>query len=196
MSRFSQEKHKLSIVETTGRRARSGNLWLCFHLENLGNLCSETTREELGVFDSQQQGCPAPVVTTARCAGCGMGKGSSSRAPSQNTTHHHDGGWQILLFIFYSSKKQQEMKLLEKTTSLVLLFLTSTPTRNECCGFGRSGIIMAKTFCCSQLRRRRIEPGFSPTPRKLLVGAREREKLPRVGFVPTIHLKKTFAQPL
>lgn len=67
------------------------------------------------MFDSQQQGCPAPVVTTARCAGCGMGKGLSSRAPSQNTTHHHDGGWQILLFIFYLSKKQQEMKLLEKT---------------------------------------------------------------------------------
>lgn len=122
-----------------------------------------------------------------------MGKGSSSRAPSQNTTHQHDGGWQILLFIFYSSKKQQEMKLLEKTTSLVLLFLTSTPTRNECCGFGRSGIIVAKTFCFSQLRRRRIEPGFSPTPKELLVGARKREKLPRVGFVSMIHLKKTFA---
>lgn len=138
-----------------------------------------------GCLIHNSKGCPAPVVTTARCAGCGMGKGSSSRAPSQNTTHQHDGGQQILLFIFYSSKKQQEMKLLEKTTSLMLLFLTSTPTRNECCGFGRSGIIVAKTFCCSQLRRRRIDPGFSPTPRELLVRARKKGKnSPGLGLSP------------
>lgn len=86
------------------------------------------------------------------------------------------------------------MKLLEKTTSLVLLFLTSTPTRNECCGFGRSGIIVAKTFCCSQLRRRRrISSGFVPTPRELLVGARKKGKTPQGWVCPHDSVEKTFA---
>lgn len=109
MSRFSQEKHKLSIVETTGRRARSGNLWLCFHLENLGNLCSETTREELGVFDSQQQGLSCTCSYNSPVCRVWDGKGivfQGSFPKHHPTNTMEDGKYCYLFFIHLKSSKK------------------------------------------------------------------------------------------